>query len=131
MHVQAALITLLNMLLLALATGLVGRARGKHGLHAPAPTGNVAFERVFRAHQNTIESTVMFLPTLWLASAWCNETYAAWLGDAGLVGRTWYLLAYASPTGKRGYGFNIAAFANVALLLWALACVAGHLLGRA
>lgn len=130
LHNQAALITLLNMVLLALAMGLVAKARGRHGIHAPATTGTVEFERVFRAQQNTIEATVMFLPTLWIASTWCNETYAAWLGYAWLVGRLWYLFAYASPTGKRGWGFNIGAYANLALLLWGLWCVAGHLLGH-
>lgn len=128
MHDQAALITLLNVLLLAVAMYLVGKARGRHGIHAPATTGNLEFERVFRAHQNTLEATVMFLPTLWIASLWCNETYAAWLGYAWLVGRAWYLLAYASPTGKRGWGFNIGGFANLALLLWALWCVGERLL---
>jgi uncharacterized MAPEG superfamily protein len=71
---------------------------------------------VFRAHQNTIEATVMFLPCLWIASSYGDARIASWLGWAWLVGRVWYLFAYASATGKRGPGFMIAIIANVGLL---------------
>jgi uncharacterized MAPEG superfamily protein len=120
---SAALITLLNVLLIALAMWLVGRARSKHQVHAPATTGHPDFERAFRAHQNTIESTVMFLPTLWIATSYGDARIAAWLGWAWLVGRVWYLFAYLSPGGKRGPGFMIGALANLGLLgigLWGL-----------
>ena len=43
MH-SAAFITLLNVLVLGIAMGLVGRARGKYGIKAPATTGNEQFE---------------------------------------------------------------------------------------
>jgi uncharacterized MAPEG superfamily protein len=112
----AALISLLNIVLLALAMQLVGNARKKFSVHAPATTGDPGFERVFRAHQNTIEATVMFLPCLWIASSFSDARIASWLGWAWLVGRAWYLFAYASPTGKRGPGFTLAIIANVGLL---------------
>ena len=114
---HAALITLLNVLLLALAMWLVGRARYKYSVRPPATTGNPDFERVFRAHQNTIEATVMFLPALWVATLHGGARIAAWLGFAWIVGRLWYLFAYASPTGKRGAGFMIGAISNLGLLL--------------
>ena len=34
---------------------LVGKARGKYGVKAPAITGNDVFERYFRVQQNTLE----------------------------------------------------------------------------
>ena len=123
MHTHAALITLLNVLLIALAMQLVGSARGKHQVKAPATTGHPDFERAFRAHQNTIEATVMFLPALWVATSFGDARIAAWLGFAWLVGRVWYLFAYISPGGKRGPGFMIAIIANLGLLgigLWGL-----------
>ena len=123
MHAQAALITLLTVLLIALAMYLVGRARTRYQVHAPATTGNPAFERVFRAHQNTIEATVMFLPALWVATIYCNDFWAAMLGYAWLAGRAWYLAAYAHPSGKRGSGFMIAIIANAVLVGWSLACI--------
>jgi uncharacterized MAPEG superfamily protein len=113
---HAALITLLNMLLLILATWLVGRARGKYGVAAPATIGHPDFERAFRAHLNTIESTVLFLPPLWLASTYGNATLAAWLGYAWLVGRVLYLFGYISAAGRRSAGFMIGALANIALI---------------
>ena len=96
---------------------------------APTTTGNTEFERVFRAHQNTLEATVMFLPALWVASAYCNPFWAAMLGYAWLIGRAWYLAAYARPAGNRGPGFTIAFVANVALVLWGLVCIVPRLAG--
>lgn len=119
MHLHAALITLLTVLLIALAMYFVGRARGKHQVHAPATTGHPDFERAFRAHQNTIEQAVMFLPALWVASVYGDPAIAALLGYAWLVGRHWYLWAYIRPGGKRGGGFMLAILANLGLLLLA------------
>ena len=119
MHLHAALITLLTVMLIAAAMALVGRARGKHQVKAPATTGHPDFERAFRAHQNTIEQAVMFLPALWLASVYGDERIAGWLGYAWLLGRVWYLFGYMGPSGKRGGGFMVAILANFGLLLLA------------
>ena len=121
MYVHAALITLLTALLLAVAMSLVGRARGRHQVKAPAITGHPAFERTFRAHQNTIEQAVGFLPVLWVASVYGNETWAAWAGYAWLLARAWYLAAYMREDGNRGPGFVLAMLAWVALWIIALA----------
>jgi uncharacterized MAPEG superfamily protein len=117
MPIHAALVTLCNVLLLALAMWLVGRARHRHGVKAPATTGHPDFERAFRAHQNTIEATAMFLPALWIATSFGDARIAGWLGWAWLAGRLWYLFAYIAPGGKRGPGFMIGILANVGLLL--------------
>jgi glutathione S-transferase len=121
MYPHAAVITLLTVLLLAIAMSLVSRARGTYKVAAPAVTGHPGFERTFRAHQNTLEQTVMFLPTLWVASVFGNPTWAAWAGYAWLAARTWYLAAYIAEGGKRGPGFTLAALAWVALWIIALA----------
>ena len=112
----AALVTLLNVLLLSFAMWLVGRARTKFGVKAPATTGHPEFELAFRAHQNTIEATVMFLPCLWLAAGNNDARIAGGLGYAWLAGRLWYLFAYMRPGGKRGPGFMLALLANLGLL---------------
>jgi glutathione S-transferase len=121
MHLHAAVITLLTALLLSIAMSLVSRARGKYKVAAPAVTGDPGFERTFRAHQNTLEQVVMFLPTLWIASLYGNAQWAAWAGYAWLLARSWYLVAYVSEGGKRGPGFTLAAIAWVALWISALA----------
>ena len=123
MQTHAALITLLTVVLIAVAMYLVGKARERTGIKAPATTGNAGFERVFRAHQNTLEATVMFLPAFWVATMVCNPLYAAVLGYAWLLGRAWYLAAYVSADGNRGPGFMIAILANAALLLLAFYCL--------
>jgi glutathione S-transferase len=120
MHLHAALITALNVILIFIAMGLVGRARGRYQIKAPAITGNADFERVFRAHQNTIEQTVMFLPVLWLASIYGNEQYAAWLGYAWVVARLWYIISYVRAADNRGGGFTVAFVAWFGLLGFAL-----------
>ena len=123
MHLHAALITALNVVIIAIAMALVGRDRGRYKIAAPATTGHVDFERAFRAHQNTLEQTVMFLPLLWLATLYGNEQYAAWLGYAWLVGRLWYVFGYVQAAGSRSAGFGIAILAWLGLLVmsfWAL-----------
>lgn len=120
MHLQAALITALTVVIISIAMFFVGRARGKYQIHAPATSGHPDFDRAFRAHQNTLEQTVMFLPLLWLATMYCNEQYAAYLGYAWLVGRAWYLYGYIAEAGNRGPGFMISSIAMIILLVMCL-----------
>ena len=120
MHLQAALITALTVVVISIAMFFVGRARGKYQIHAPAITGHPDFERAFRAHQNTLEQTIMFLPLLWLATIYSNEQYAAYLGYAWLIGRLWYVFGYIADAKKRGIGFMIGAIAQIILLIMSL-----------
>ena len=59
---SASFITLLNVLVLFFAMGLVGRARGQYGVKAPATTGNELFERHYRVQMNTLEQLVAAKP---------------------------------------------------------------------
>ena len=120
MHLQAALITALTVVVITIAMYFVGRARGKYQIHAPATTGHPDFDRAFRAHQNTLEQTVMFLPLLWLATMYCNEQYAAYLGYAWLIGRLWFVFGYIAEAGKRSMGFSISILATLILLVMSL-----------
>jgi uncharacterized MAPEG superfamily protein len=129
-HLQAALITALTTIVLTFAMIMVGRARGKTGIHAPATTGHPDFERAFRAHMNTLEQAVAFLPVLWLASIYSNESVAAYLGYAWIVGRLWYIVGYIKEADKRSIGFLIGGISFVILLgmsLWGIgrAMIAG------
>jgi len=116
-----ALVTLLTVLLLFGTMWAVGHARGKYGIKAPAISGNPAFERAYRVQMNTLESTVMFLPTLWLAA---NYGFSGWAGVAGLiwlVGRVWYALAYLKEASNRGPGFAVGMIGWAAALV--MACI--------
>ena len=111
-----AVVVLLTVLLQCGTAYAVGRARALYGIKAPATTGHPGFERAFRAQMNTLEATLMFLPSLWLAA-----TYGAplWAGLAGLVwvaGRVWYALAYLRDPAKREGGFMVSAIGLLATL---------------
>jgi len=116
-YVHAAIITLLNVLLLALCLYFVGRARGKYGIQAPATSGHPDFDRAFRAHMNTVEQTVMFLPSLWVATLYGDPAAAMVLGYVWLVARVWFLFGYLADAKKRCYGFTIASLANLVLII--------------
>ncbi len=114
-----ALVALLTVLLLFGTSWVVGRARGKYQIKAPAVTGHPAFERAYRVQMNTLEQTVLFLPTLWLAA---HYGFGGWAGIAGLiwlVGRVWYATAYLKDPTKRGPGFGLGTLAWFALLVMA------------
>src|SRR6478735_2818488 len=116
-YVHAAIITLLNVLLLALCLYFVGRARGKYGIQAPATSGHPDFDRAFRAHMNTVEQTVMFLPSLWVATLYGDPAAAMVLGYIWLAARVWFLFGYLAEAKKRSYGFTISSLANLGLLI--------------
>ena len=123
MYLHAALVTVLTTVLLGFAAGLVGRARGRYGIQAPATTGHPDFERTFRAHMNTLEQVAMFLPLLWIATLHFDATSAAVAGYAWLVGRFWYVLGYVTEARRRNAGFAVGMIATFALLsmsLWGL-----------
>lgn len=123
-----AVVTLLVIALLFGTTFAVGRARGRYGIKAPATSGHPAFERAFRVQMNTLESAVLFLPTLWLAARY---GFAGWAGIAGLVwvaGRVWYALAYLRDAGKRAGGFVLGMLGWLATLVLAVVGVTRALL---
>ena len=98
---------------------LVGRARGEHGIKAPAITGNPVFERYMRVHQNTLEQLVVFLPSMWLFGWYVHAPSAALLGLVFLVGRVIYLRGYVEEPSKRSTGVAITAVAQMVLLVGA------------
>ena len=103
-----ALITLAVLVLLFACAGAVGKARARYRIKAPAIIGNPAFERTFRAHQNTIENAVMFLPALWLFAMFVSGMWAGLLGVVWIAARIWYFVAYAEDAAKRGPPFSVA-----------------------
>jgi uncharacterized MAPEG superfamily protein len=99
---------------------LVGRARGKYKVAAPAIGGHPVFERYFRVHQNTMEQLVAFVPATWLFATYVNPTWAAWLGLVFVVGRALYLVGYVADPAKREIGFALSALPVVILIIGAL-----------
>lgn len=119
-----AFVTIIAMLALVqyLAFGLlVGRARGKFGVDAPATTGNPEFERYFRAHYNTLEQLIVFLPALYAAGYFMNELLAVGAGAVFLVGRSLYFRTYVKDPATRGPGMMLTFLANLVLVISAFA----------
>lgn len=113
------------VILLALAqymvlAGLVGRARAKYGIRAPAITGNEAFERVFRVHQNTLENLVIFIPAVWIFAAYLSPAWAAGLGVVFIVARVEYARGYITAAQKRSIGAGISGIVLIALVVGGL-----------
>jgi len=115
-----ALVTLGVVVLLFVAAINVGRARAKHGVPAPATSGNAEFERVFRVQMNTFENALMFLPALWIFAAFVSELWAASLGVVWLASRVWYALAYQKAAALRGPPFGLSVLVITVLLLGGL-----------
>jgi len=99
---------------------LVGRARGKYGVNAPATAGHPVFERYFRVHYNTLEQLVVFVPAMWLYGTYLSTSWAAGLGLVYIVGRFTYLVGYVADPRKREIGFGLSALPLLILLLGAL-----------
>jgi uncharacterized MAPEG superfamily protein len=112
-----ALVTLAALTLCFATAALVGRARGKYGVRAPATHGHEMFERAFRVQMNTLENTVIFLPALWLCAWFIGPILASVLGACWLAGRIWYAAAYLREPKSRGGGFVLAFAAWGGLML--------------
>jgi uncharacterized membrane protein YecN with MAPEG domain len=119
-HMMTAAVTLVSLLVYFWMGLRVGRGRSQFGVAAPATTGHPDFERLFRAHQNTLEWLPLYLASLWLFAFYVSELWAAILGLVWIVGRVIYGLSYAKDASTRSTGFMIQALATGVLLFGAL-----------
>ncbi len=94
----------------------VARQRHRHGVMAPAMTGHEQVERALRVQGNTLEWIVIFIPSLWLFSAYWSPNLGAVLGSVWVVGRVMYMAGYMRDVKSRGPGFGIQALATFILL---------------
>lgn len=109
-------------------TGLmVGKARGKHKVKAPATEGPDDFNRVYRAHVNTLEQLAAMVPALWVFAYAVGDRWAALLAIVWVVGRIMYVTSYTTAADKRGTGFMvtftalaIAVVGGAGTLIWSL-----------
>lgn len=95
----------------------VGRARGRFEVPAPATSGHENFERFFRAHQNTTEQLVVFLPAMFACAYFVNETLAAAMGLLFVIGRLMYFRGYTNPEKSLSLGFGLGLIANTVMIL--------------
>jgi glutathione S-transferase len=110
----------LALLEYAVMAALVGRARGKFGVHAPATTGHPEFERVNRVHMNTLENLVLFIPAVLIFALYVSTAWAAALGLLFVAARALYAIGYLQAPEKRAVGAGLTGIVNMALLLGGL-----------
>jgi glutathione S-transferase len=118
-------LTILLALLEYMVMGaLVGRARGKHGIHAPAMTGHPDFERANRVHVNTLENLIIFIPAVWLFAGYVSVPWAAGLGFLFVAARAAYAVGYLQAAEKRSIGAGITGVVEIVLVVGAVIGVA-------
>ena len=116
-HPYSALATLIALLVYGWTMHLVGRARSRYGVAAPAVTGNEQFERCLRVQMNTLEQIVLLLPVLWLCAFWVGELYAGLGGLIWSIGRVLYGIGYMSDPKKREIGFFVTVAPTIAMCI--------------
>ena len=119
-HALVAIVTLLALILYFVMSLQVARARSQYNVAAPAISGNLDFERVFRVQANTLEWLPLFLVSLWLFAIFWNDRIAAIVGVVWIVGRILYMTGYTKEASARSMGFMVQALATGVLLFGAL-----------
>jgi glutathione S-transferase len=115
-----AIVILLALVEYIVLGSMVGYARGKYGVKAPATAGHEMFDRHFRVHYNTLEQLIVFIPSVWLFGSFVSDRWAAILGAVFIVARVLYAFGYVRDPSKREIGAWLTVAANLPLLLGAL-----------
>lgn len=120
-HNLTAIVTVLALIVFIVTAFRVGGARAKFGVDAPAMSGHELFDRHFRVQMNTLEQLVLFIPGLWLWTAYWGELWAVVLGLVWCVGRVIYMITYVADPKKRSAGFGLTFLPAIVLLIGGLA----------
>ena len=65
-YLYSALVSVISLLVYYFTVFKAGMARGRFKVDAPSHDGPPEYLRFVRAHQNTAEHLILFLPALWL-----------------------------------------------------------------
>jgi glutathione S-transferase len=116
-----AIVVVLSLLQYIYFGALVGRARVKYKIAAPAVSGDPVFERYYRVQMNTMESLVIFLPSIFIFASYISANIAAGLGIIFIIGRQLYQRAYVKDPNTREIGFILTILPSIILALGGLA----------
>lgn len=122
-YYSLAMVTALALVEYLVLGALVGRARERHNVIAPATTGNPEFERYFRVHQNTLEALIVFLPALWIFSLTVHYHLGVALGVLFLISRIVYASGYFKDPAKRAPGALMTFGINSILVLGSIVAI--------
>ena len=98
----------------------VGISRDKHGVSAPATTGNEIWDRLFRIQQNTMEQLIIFIPCMIIFAMYVSSKWVLILGAVYLIGRQIYSMSYFKDPKTRTVGMTLTLLANALLMLGSL-----------
>jgi glutathione S-transferase len=124
-----AIVTLLAVAFYFFLATRVAAAHGKFDIRLPSTTGYPDFERIFRAHVNTLEWMPSFLVPLWLCAIYLSDVSAAVLGLVWIAGRALYFVGYCRAVEKRLPGFFVQSTACLLLFIGAAVGVVMRLAG--
>ncbi len=96
---------------------VVGQARGKFGVPAPAASGHPEFDKRNRVHLNTLEVLVMLVPAAWLAAPVLGDAITAGLTLLWSVGRLVYARSYYRDPATRTLGFSLTVLPTLILII--------------
>ncbi|MCU0948007.1 MAG: MAPEG family protein [Porphyrobacter sp.] len=100
-YVYVAIVSALALLAYYFTLLMAGLARGRFKIAPPAHTGPEEYERFVRAHHNTLEHLVLFLPGMWLFAYVVSPVWAAGIGLIWPPMRVLYALGYHKAAEKR------------------------------
>ena len=125
MHVVAFMVVL-ALLEYLIITFMVGSARVRYKVPAPATTGDPIFERYFRVQQNTLEQLIVFIPSIFIFATYVHMIAAVALGFLFVVARAIYAMGYVRDPEKRAGGAAATFVVNLILVAGALIGVVVH-----
>jgi len=99
---------------------LVGKARGKYNITAPAISGDPVFERYYRVQQNTLEVLIVFIPGILIFAQYVRADVAAGLGLIFIIGRFLYFKGYIADPKSRSLGFALSFLPTLILIIGGL-----------
>ncbi len=100
-YIYVVIVSALALLAYYFTLLMAGLARGRFKIEVPSHSGPPEYERYVRAHQNTLEHLVLFLPGLWLFAYVVSPVWAAAIGLIWPFMRIGYALGYHKAPEKR------------------------------
>jgi glutathione S-transferase len=121
------LVAILQFMVLGI---IVGIARGRFKVPAPATTGHPTFDRLFRVHQNSLEMLIAFIPGVWLYGWWVSQSWATGLGIVFIAARILYAIQYVREPRTREIGAGLSFIIIIILIVGDLYAVLQLALSR-
>lgn len=103
----SALVTIFSSLFTMYLAYNTGMTRMKHKAAPYKHSENKEVCIANRAHMNSVEASIVYLPLLWVATIFGSATIAGIVGSVWFVSRIWYALGYLKSPKNRQTPFMI------------------------